>query len=324
MNIRSCLFAGVQLALGLVCTAGAFAQSYPQKPIRILVPYGSAGTSDVLARTMAQKLSEAWGQQIVVDNRPGASGIIAVELLTKAPADGYTILSVDSGQYAINPSLHAKLPYDPERDFTPVILAVGTPMFIAVGSQIPANNIRELIAYARANPGRPYGSSGNGTIHHLCTELFKSMAGVNLTHIPYKAVAQSVPALLAGDTDMMCVGLASVAAHAKAGKVRILGVGTAARTPLAPDVPTLAEAGVPGYEIGGTMGYVAPAGTPPEVVAKINGEMLRALNSADVRQRFAPLGIDIIGSTPAEFGQRMRSELQSYRKVVRDTGVRGD
>ena len=322
MQWMNMTIAAVAVVLGGVGHTSA--QTFPSKTIHFVVPYGSGGSPDVLSRVLAQKLSENIGQPVVVDNRPGAGGIIAAEAVAKAAADGYTLFIADTGHVAINPSLYAKLPYDPIKDFTPVTLAVTTPLFLAATATLPIQTVKQLIDYANSKPGLPYGSSGNGSPHHLGVELFKLLTGVKMTHVPYKGVAQSVPALVAGDVAVLFAALPSLSPHVRSGKVRLLAVGTAARTPLMPEVPTLAESGAPGFEIDADIGFLAPAGTPREVVQKLNSEILKVLHAPDVKQRLAGLGIDVAGSSPERYAEAIRAKIQRYGKLVKDAGARVD
>ncbi len=313
--------------LALACLAAAsqcFAQGFPSRSIRFVVPYGAGGGPDVLSRVIGRQLGENVGQQVVVDNRPGAGGILAAELAMKAPPDGYTLFVADTGHVAINPAIYKKLPYDPQKDFTPVTLAVSTPLFMAVHARLPIENVRQFIDYAKAHPGVPYGSSGNGSPHHLGMELLRQLTGVNLSHVPYKGVAQSVPAVVAGDVAIIIAALPSLAPHVKNGTVRLIAVGTPKRTPTQPNVPTVAESGVPGYEIDADIGFLAPAGTPREVVAKLNSEIVKVLNTPDIRQRLAALGIDAVGSSPEEYAAAIRAKIDKYGKLVRESGAQVD
>lgn len=316
------------LAALLVCCMNmkaASAQSWPTKPVRFVVPYGAGGAPDVLSRTLAQKLSERLGQQVIVDNRPGAGGIIAAENVAKSPPDGYSLFIADTGHFAINVSLYKKLPYDPVRDFVPVIHAVSTPLFMAVGAAQPVRNLQELLALAKSRPeGVLFGSSGNGSVHHLAMAQIKALSGANLVHVPYKGVAQSVPAVLAGDVVTIFVGLPSILPHVKSGKARIIAVNTPRRTPLMPEVPTVAESGVPGFDVEVTIGFLAPAGTPADIVRKINTEIAAVLNMPDVEERLQGLGIDKIVSTPEQFGAVIRADIQRYAKLVREAGAQVD
>ncbi len=318
-------FAFAALVCGLLSIASeCAAQDFPSRPIRFVVPYGAGGAPDVMARVIGQRLGENVGQPGVVDNRPGANGIIAAEIVMKAPADGYTLFIADTGHVAINPSLYPTLPYDPLRDFAPVINAISTPIFLAANAALPIRSVRELIDYAKAHPGLNYGSPGSGTPHHLGMEQFKLLAQVNMTNIPYKGVAQSVPALMVGDVAVTFAALPSLAPHVKAGKVRLIAVGSANRTPLMPDLPTIAEAGLPGFVIKAEVGFLAPAGTPRDVIAKLNSEIAKVLAAPDVVQRLSALGIDTIGGTPQQYAESIRADMQSYAKLVKDARQRVD
>lgn len=312
--------AGALLVLASQCAA----QVFPSRPIRFVVPFGTGGSPDVIARVIGKKLGENLGQQVLVDNRPGASGIIAAELVAKAAADGHTLFVCSIHHLAINPALFPKLPYDPIRDFAPVTLAVTTPLFLTAGAALPVASVMELVGYAKSNPGLPFGSSGNGSQHHLGMELFKLLTGVDLTHIPYKGVAQSVPAILSGDIALMLVALPSVLPHVRTGKVRLLAVAEAKRSLLMPDVPTIAESGVPGYEISPEIGFVAPAGTPKDVIAKLNREIVRVLKTPEIVQQLVPLGIDPVGSTPEHYADAIRRNMEKYAKLVKISGARVD
>jgi tripartite-type tricarboxylate transporter receptor subunit TctC len=314
------VLAGALLALASQCAA----QGFPSRPIRFVVPFGTGGSPDVIARVIGKKLGENLGQQVVVDNRPGASGIIAAELVARAAPDGHTLFVCSIHHLAINPALFAKLPYDPIRDFAPVTLAVTTPLFLTASAALPVGSVMELVGYAKSNPGLPFGSSGNGSQHHLGMELFKLMTGVDMTHIPYKGVAQSVPAILSGDIALMLVALPSVLPHVKTGKVRLLAVAEAKRSPLMPDVPTIAEAGVPGYEISPEIGFVAPSGTPKDVIAKLNREIVKVLTTPEIVQQLVPLGIEPVGSTPEHYAETIRRNREKYGKLVKLSGARVD
>ncbi len=308
----------------LAClSAAAFAQGFPAKPIRLIVPYGAGGASDVLARAMAQKAAEGLGQQVVVENRTGAGGLVAAELVKNSSPDGYTLFMADTGPMAILPALQPGLAYDPLRDFTPVILAASAPFFLAVASAMPARTVAQLVQHAKANPKLPYGSSGSGSANHLTMESLKLTAGIDLTHVPYKGNAQSVPALLSGDIALLFVGLASIAPHVKSGKARIIAVATPRRSPQLPEVPTVAET-YPGFEMNLTLGIVAPAGTPREIVARLNAEFSKALASPSVGARLPALGIDPLSGPPEAYAEQIRADLPRLRNLVRDTGARVD
>ena len=321
--MRNPLLRSALLALSCLCAATAFAQGFPVKSIRLIVPYGAGGASDVLSRALAQKMSESLGQQVVVENRTGAGGIVAAELVKSSAPDGYTLFVADTGPLAILPALQPKLAFDPLKDFTPVILAASAPFFLSVGAALPVQNVAQLVQYAREKPKLPYGSSGNGSGNHLTMEQLRFTAGIDLIHVPYKGNAQSVPALLAGDIALLFVGLASIAPHVKSGKARILAVATPRRSPQMPDTPTVAET-YPGFEMNLTIGIVAPAGTPRDVVTRLNTEFARALAAPEVAQRLASLGIDPLAGSPEAYAEQIRADLPRLRKLVKDTGATVD
>ncbi|OFZ97853.1 MAG: hypothetical protein A3H35_06755 [Betaproteobacteria bacterium RIFCSPLOWO2_02_FULL_62_17] len=313
----------------LVCTlpaitAQCLAQGFPSRAIRVVVPIGTGGTMDLASRVIGKMLGENVGQPVVIDNRAGAGGIIGTELVARAPADGYTLLLAGTPQLAINPALYAKLPYDPIKDFAYITLAVTGPLFLTVNAALPVHSVKDLIAYARSNPGLPYGSAGNGNVHHLGMELFKMLAGVQMTHIPYKGASPMVPAIISGDIKAMFIALPAVSPFVKTGKLRMLAVSEAKRSPRMPDVPTVAEAGVPGYEITTEMGFVAPAGTPRDVVEKLNREIIKVLRTPEIAQQLVPLAIDPVGSTPEQYAETIGPNIEKYRKLVMISGARVD
>jgi tripartite-type tricarboxylate transporter receptor subunit TctC len=315
-------FLGVLLAL---VAALACAQTYPTKPIRLVVPFPPGGATDILARDVAQKLTEAWGQSVIVDNRPGAGGNIGSELVAKSAPDGYTLEMGTVGTHAINASLYAKMPYDHVKDFTPVILVAGVPNVLVVNPALPANSVAELIAYAKANPGKlNFASSGNGTSIHLSGELFKVMAGVQITHIPYKGSAPALQDLLAGQVQMMFDNLPPSLPQIKAGKLRALAVTSLARAPALPDVPTLAESGLPGFEASSWFGILAPAGTPAPIVAKLNAEIAKWLATPEAKEKLSKQGANAAGGTPDDFAKHIATETAKWAKVVKDSGAKID
>jgi tripartite-type tricarboxylate transporter receptor subunit TctC len=313
---------GASLALVAVW---ASAQTYPVKPIRIVVPFPPGGATDILARDVAQKLTEAWGQQVIVDNRPGAGGNIGSELVAHSAPDGYTLEMGTVGTHAINASLYAKMPYDHVKDFAPVILVAGVPNVLVVNNAVPANSVAELIAYAKANPGKlNFASSGNGTSIHLSGELFKVMAGVQMTHIPYKGSAPALQDLLGGQVQLMFDNLPPSLPQIKAGKVRALAVTSLTRAPALPDVPTVAESGLPGFEASSWFGILAPAGTPPAIVAKLNAEIAKWLATPEAKEQLAKQGANAAGGTPEEFAKHIAAETAKWAKVVKDSGAKID
>ncbi|MGQ0653288.1 MAG: Bug family tripartite tricarboxylate transporter substrate binding protein, partial [Betaproteobacteria bacterium] len=295
MPLISRLFAA---ALALAASA-AIAQGYPSRPVKIVVPYSPGGLPDTMSRIVAAKLADATGQQFVIENRGSAGGITGTSEVVKAPADGYTLLVADVGQIAINPHLFSKLPYDPMKDLAPVSLIGTSALYLVAHPSVRASSFRELVALAKAEPGKlNYGSSGTGSIHHLATEALKSGLGLDLVHVPYKGTGQSVPALLGGQVALLYSALPSIAGHVKDGRVKILAISTAQRSPQTPEVPTVAESGIPGYEFVAEIGLLAPAGTPRDVITRLAGEVARAVKLPDVVQRFTQLGIESVGSTP--------------------------
>lgn len=309
----------------LVAAPFALAQtSYPSKPIRLVVPFPPAGTTDIIARATAQKLSEAWGQQVIVDNRPGAAGNIGSELVANSAPDGYTLLMGTVGTHAINPNLYAKMPYDHVKDFTPVILVAGVANVLEVNPELPVKSVPELIAYAKANPGKlNFASSGNGTSIHLSGELFKAMTGVQMTHVPYKGSAPALADLVGGQVQVMFDNLPSSLAFIKAGKLRALAVTSATRAAALPDVPTVADY-VPGFEASSWFGLLAPAGTPRDIVEKINGEVAKWIASPDAKEKLAAQGANAAGGTPEDFAKHIHAETAKWAKVVKESGAKVD
>ena len=308
------------LASAGVCTA----QNYPAKPIRFLVGFPPGGTSDILARTIGQKLAEAVGQQVVIENRPGAAGNIGAEAAAKAAPDGYTIFMSTTSQ-AISASLYAKLNYDLVKDFTPVIQAVNYTNLLVVHPSLPVKSVKELIALAKAKPGQlNYGTAGNGTPPHMTGELFKSYTGVNLQHVPYKGGAPAIADLLGGQITIMFDNVPPLLPHVQAGKMRPLAVTSLKRISVLREVPTLDDAGLRGFDSVAWNGVLAPAGTPKEIIARLNAEILRILSLPDVRERLSSQGADPVGGTPGEFAALIRGEIQKWAKVVQVSGAKVD
>jgi len=309
--------------LVLIIATAASAQSYPDKSVRMVVPFAAgAGSNDIMARLVAQKLSDALGQQFVVDNRPGASGIIGTDIVAKAPPDGYTVLMM-SLTFTVNPSLFSKLPYDTVRDLIPVTMVASAPLMLVVHPSVPAKSVTEFIAYAKANPGKlNFGSGGPGTTPHLAGEMIKTMAGIQVTHIPYKGGAPALTDLVAGQIQLMCENIPGTLPFAKAGKLRALAVTDLKRSPLLPELPTLDEAGLKGYQIVGWNGLFVPAGTPQPIVNRLNAEVVKALALPDVKDRLATLGADAVGDTPQHFAVFIKAEIPKWAKVVKDAGLK--
>jgi tripartite-type tricarboxylate transporter receptor subunit TctC len=314
---------GVLAGAGLVPAADA--QAYPTRPIRLVVPFPPGGSLDVVARALGQKLSEAWGQPVLIDNRPGAGGNIGADLVAKSAPDGYTILEGALSTHAVNVSLYARMPYDPIKDFAPITLVAITPNVLVLNAAFPVNSVPELIAYAKAHPGAlAFGSGSNGSAGHLAGELFKTEAGVDMVHVPYKGGAPALQALLAGDTQLMFDNLANSTPQLKAGRLKALAVTTAKRSPLAPDLPTLSETGLPGFDIYTWWGFMAPAGTRPDIIAKWNAEVRRILATPEMRAFFAQQGAEPAPTTPEQFAALIKSEIPKYAKIVRESGAKVD
>src|SRR5688572_15267374 len=313
-----CAFAGTAFAQ----PAGKPGGVYPSRPVRLIVPFAPGGSNDIMARLVAQKFSEALGQQVVVDNRAGGSGIIGTDLAAKAQPDGYTLLMM-SLTFAVNPSLFRKLPYDTEKDLTPLTLVAQAPLMLVVHPSIPAKSAQDLIAYAKANPGKlNFGSGGPGTTPHLAGEMIKTMAGVQMTHVPYKGGGPALGDLMGGQIQLMLENIPSTLPLAKSGKLRALAVTALKRSALVPDLPTLDEAGLKGYEIVGWNGLFVPARTPANIVTHLHGHTVHALKQPDVKDRLATLGAEGVGSSPDEFRAFVKAEIVKWAKVVKAAGLK--
>ncbi|MGZ5090620.1 MAG: tripartite tricarboxylate transporter substrate binding protein [Burkholderiales bacterium] len=298
--------------------------AYPTKSIRLIVPFAPGGSNDIMARLVGQKFSDAFGQQIVVDNRTGASGIIGTDIAAKAPPDGYTVLMM-SLTFAVNPSLFKKLPYDTEKDLAPVTLVASAPLMLVVHPSVPARSLAEFITYAKANAGKlNFGSGGPGTTPHLAGEMLKMMAGAQMTHIPYKGGGPALTDLMGGQIQFMLENIPSTLPLAKSGKVRALAVTALKRSPLVPDLPTLDEAGLKGYEIVGWNGLFVPAATPREVVSLLHRTTVKALDLPDMKERLAMLGAEGVGSSPDQFKAFVQSEIRKWARVVKDAGLKAE
>ena len=304
----------------------AHAQTYPQRPVRIIVPYPPGSGTDIVARLLGQRISESWGQPIVVDNRPGAGAIVGVDAVAKSAPDGYTLGIADTGPLAINPALYPKLPYDPVRDFAPVVEVAKLPFMLVAHPTLGVSSVAELIAEAKRRPGQiNYASVGNGSAVHLATELFRKQAGIDIVHIPYKGSAPALTDVLSGTTPLMFVNLLSGLAHVKSGRLRALGVGTGERLRALPDVPAISQAGLPGYKFEAWFGIIAPAGTPAAIVERLNSEFRRALALADVGDRLRNEGgMEPVGGTAAQFASLISAEREQWGRLVRQTGARVD
>lgn len=319
---RACLRTALALAtapLLLSATTPARADDWPQRPIRLLVPYGPGGSSDVVARAVAVEMSRDLGQQVIVENKGGGQGSIATVEAARARPDGYTLILGHVGTLAVNPTMMPNLSYDPRRDFAPIILLAKLPMVFAVGAKVPVATLPEFVALARAKPGvLNYGSAGNGSAGHLAFEMLKTAAAIDVMHVPYKGTGAQITDLLAGNTDAAAAGIPGLLPHAQAGKIRIIAVGSAERLPILPDVPTVAEQGYPGFESSQWFGLLAPAGTPPQAIARLQAAAQRALQTDAVRQRLAHDAAEPSGAGPAEFAAFIDAEERRWSKVVKD------
>ncbi|MDQ6620733.1 MAG: tripartite tricarboxylate transporter substrate binding protein [Pseudomonadota bacterium] len=316
----------IVLLLGcLLAVSMAQAQTFPSKPVRIINPFAPGGATDIIARHMAQKLTELWGQPVIVENRAGASGAIGVEAVAKSPPDGYTLLIATQTTHAANPALYAKLPYDAATDFAPLTLAGSTPLALLVHPSLPVSSVKELLDFARKNPGKViYASGGNGSSQHLAAELMASMSQTSMVHIPYKGAGPAMTDLLGGHVQVMFDNLPTALPHIRSGRLRALAVSTSARSPLAPDLPTIAESGLPGFDLATWFAFFAPAGTPRDIVDKISTDMRKVLAQQESRERLSAAGVDVRGTTPEELAQFHRAEMVKWAKIVKDSGAKLD
>ena len=314
------------LPMALLCAPlPAAAQSFPDRPIKLIVPFGAGSAVDTIARAIAAQVAEQTGQGVRVDNRTGANGILAAEAAAKSPADGYTLFMPNDGIMAANPALHAKLPYDPIKDFAPVTLTSTVPLVLVGNPAFAAKTVPELIALAKAKPGSiNYSSTGSGSAQHLAMEFFIEAAGVKMTHVPYKAMGPALTDVIAGTVPLMFSGMSNVIAFVKDGKLRVYGVSTPKRSTAMPDAPTIAEAGLPGYGYAAWNGIVAPAATPPEVVRKLHSEFAKAIANPALRAKLASLGFDLVGAGPEEFGNLIKTDVARLGKLVRAAGIQAN
>ena len=316
MKRLSCLVA-------VLWSCAVAAQGYPAKPVKIIVAFSPGGSTDILARAVGQKLSERWGQPVVVENRVGAGGMIGADLVAKSAPDGYTLLMCSPQEVAVNHHVYPKVPYDPQRDLAPITLVAVMPLVIAVNPGVPAKNIADLVALAKAKPGTlGYATPGTASTQHLTGEILQAAAGIKLVHVPYKGAGQSIPDVIGGQVPVGVYGLLTISPQAKAGKLRILAVTTPKRSQIAPDVPTMAESGFPGFDTSLWFGMLAPAATPKGVIAKIHDDAVLALKLPDVAERIAGQGAAVIGGTPEEFAAFIAAEDAKYAKIIREAGVR--
>ena len=315
--------AALFIALAIVLPAGgALAQGgYPDRAVHMLVGYPPGGPVDIIGRVVADRLSQIWGKPVVVENITGAGGNIAADRAAKSAPDGYTLLVSTNAQLVVNPSLY-KMTFDPAKDLTPISLAVYSPNILVVPNDVPAKNVKELVEYLRAHPGKSFASAGVGTTQHLAGELFKAMAKVDIQHVPYRGAAPVIPDLMAGRVSLFFGAISSLIPLVREGKIRALAVTSATRFPAAPDLPTMIEAGYPGFVSILSIGLVAPAGTPPAIIEKIHQDMVKGISTLEVRKRLSGIGMEVIGGSPAEFAAAMAAERPQWAKVIKDAGIK--
>jgi tripartite-type tricarboxylate transporter receptor subunit TctC len=322
IHARRLAIASFSALAALGTAAAGHAQNYPTKPIRMIVPWNPGGTTDTIARILGQKMSETWGHPVVIDIRPGASAIIGTEIAMRAPADGYTLLHANMAQWATNPSFY-KLNYDTLRDFAPISLAATAPQLLVVYPGLPVKSVQDLIKVAKAEPGKlNFGSGGAGTLAFSAGELFKMLGGVNMVHVPYKGTILALNDLLGGRCQVVFSDMPIALPHARAGKARALAVTSAKRTPLVPEMPTIAEAGLPGYGVENTWGVLAPKAVPKPIIAKLHAEVVRVHKLSDVKERYATMGLEAISSTPEAFAEFIRADEAKFAKIIKATGAK--
>ncbi|MEN9782977.1 MAG: hypothetical protein RJA24_320 [Pseudomonadota bacterium] len=329
MNKMNCkknckVWCGGMLA-AMVIAAPVWAQTYPTKPIRMVVPSAPGSGPDLIARVVAQKLTESLGKPVVADPRPGAGGSLGAEIVAKSPPDGYTLIMGSAGSHSVNSALYPKLPYDAVKDFAPISLVSTAPNILIVHPSLPVKSVKDLVALARAKPGDlTFGSGGNGSTAHLSGELFRVLAKVNMVHVPFKGAPAAVIGVMTGEISLAILNLPPALPHVRSGKLKALGVSTATRSSAVPDIPTIAEAGLPGYDAGTWYGLLAPAGTPGDIIARLNVELVKGLRSAEMKKRIAAEGGDVIGGTPDEFTGVIKRDIEKWTKVVAASGAKAN
>ncbi|MEQ1775507.1 MAG: tripartite tricarboxylate transporter substrate binding protein [Burkholderiales bacterium] len=324
MTIRAAVFACIATLMGSGAVS-ALAQNYPAKPVRIIVPQAPGAQSELFARMVGQKMSESLGQPVVTDPRPGAGGTVGTEAAARAAPDGYTLLLGTNSSHGANPAIYAKLPYDPIRDFAPVALMVGMPYVLSVHPSLPATNLKELIAFAKSRPGQlNYASAGNGSTHQLCGELFKSMARLDIVHVPYKGGPPATTATTSGEVSILFNTVGSVHTFVTIGKLRALGVTTDQRSGKLPQTPTLAESGLPGFDITSWFGMLAPAGTPRPIITRLNAETIKALNTPEIKSVIATTGLELMPGTPEQFADYIKSQIAKFSAIAKTANIKMD
>lgn len=321
---RSFKVVAIALFLATIAAGSAPAQTYPNRPVRVIAPFTTGSAADSLARVLGQKLTDVWGQQMVIDNRIGANGMIGTEAVAKAPPDGYTIL-LNNISLAINPALYSKMPYNTLADFVPVSLTAAILLALVVHPSLPVHSVNELVTLARARPGQlNYASGGNGSAQHLPMEMLRVATAINLVHVPYKGLGPAFNDVLGGQVPVMFAGVSNVVPYMQSKRLRVIAVGSAKRTPALPEVPTVAEAGIPGFNFDAWTGYLAPSGTPKEIVAKLHADITRTLGARDVQEKLVALGFDLVGGNSDEFAALMRNDITRLAKLIKDSGIHAD
>jgi hypothetical protein len=314
----------IALVMGLL-TIQVSAQTYPNKPIRIVIPYGPGGAPDILGRLIGVKLQASLGQPVIVENHPGAGGTVGTDFVAKSAPDGYTILVATTANLSISPHLYPKLPYNALKDLLPISLIANSPLILTISKDVPANNLKELIAYGKANPGKlNYASSGSGTIQHVAGAMFASMAGIDAVHVPYKGTAQILPDLVAGRVNLMFNSPAPMLPLVKDASLKAIGIASLNRSPLNPEYSTIAEQGLAGFEAAPWYAFYAPAGTPPAVIARLNKDITAALALPDVKEKYADMGLEVSPSTPAELAQITKRDYDKFGKIIKDNNIKGE
>ena len=321
---RSFKVVAIASFVATIAAGSAPAQTYPNRPVRVIAPFTTGSAADSLARVLGQKLTDVWGQQMVIDNRIGANGMIGTEAVAKAPPDGYTIL-LNNISLAINPALYSKMPYNTLADFVPVSLTAAILLALVVHPSLPVHSVNELVALARARPGQlNYASGGNGSAQHLPMEMLRVATAINLVHVPYKGLGPAFNDVLGGQVPVMFAGVSNVVPHMQSKRLRVIAVGSAKRTPALPEVPTVAEAGIPGFNFDAWTSYLAPSGTPKEIVAKLHADITRTLGARDVQEKLVALGFDLVGGNSDEFAVLIRNDIARLAKLIKDSGIHAD
>ena len=323
MNSTTMRRALAALALALVAAAPAFAQSWPTKTVRLIVPYSPGGLPDTVARVVGQALAEKWGQQVIVENRPGGNGLVAAPLIRSAAPDGYTLLVTDGTMFSVNLYIYQELPYDPVKDFTFISMAARAPLFLAVNPSLQVGTFEEFLKLVKANPGKySYGSSGIGSVHHFSMEMMKAGLGLDLVHVPYKGTGQSIPALVSGDVAAVFSAMPSLSGFVKDGRLKLIAVNTEKRSPLAPEIPAVAEYGLPGFDYAPNIGFSGPAGIPPAIVQKISRDVADVVKSRAMSERMTTLGIEAVGSSPEAYAAQHNLDRERYARAVKTAGIK--